>query len=567
MPRMTGNRYFAEAMRGYGVTHLFYVTSIMDPAMVEIAKLGVTRVVTHGEKAAAYMADGYARASRRPGVCLAQDVGSTNLAAGLRDAHMAHSPVIAITGGQSELLRYRNAYQNAEDFSAWNGVTKANFSVDTVGRFPDLLRQAFRVATTGAPGPVHLELRGHTGQMMDGEADLDLVFERQFAQYPALRPEADEAAIRAALAALDEAAKPIIVVGGGAVASGAGSEVVALAERLSIPIATSLNARALVPDDHPLGVGVPGSYSRWCANRSVAAADLVFFIGSSTGSQVTNNYAIPRLGTRAIQLDIDPEELGRTYPNVVSLCGDVRLTLRKMIAAIGERPRARPEWLEQVRGYVADYWAESEPLKRSDARPMRPRAVVQRARGVASGGRDPGGRYVSRGDLDGTDHAHETRTALYPLRRLARLGVPGNDRCESRPTRATGDRFRRRCRLLLSPRGAGNRGARGARHRHGGQQQLRRRREGEVGLPAQRQFRADRAIARLRGISRRAPARRARRARQSAIRRTPGGRRSHHGCGSTREAWVGGLNAGPRPLPPRLTRQARGTVCNPRSTH
>ena len=377
MARMTGNRFFAEAMRGYGVSHLFYVTSIMDPAMIEVAKVGVTRVVTHGEKAAAYMADGYARAARRPGVCLAQDVGSTNLAAGLRDAHMAHSPVIAITGGQSELLRYRNAYQNAEDFSAWSGVTKANFSVDTVGRFPDLLRQAFRVATTGAPGPVHLELRGHTGQMMDAEADLDPVFEQRFAQYPALRPAADPADIRAALRALADAVKPIIVVGGGAAASGAGSEVVALAERLSIPIATSLNARALVADDHPLGVGVPGSYSRWCANRAVAAADLVFFIGSSTGSQVTNNYAVPKMGTHVMQLDIDPEELGRTYPNVVSLCGDVKLTLEKMIAAIDAPPPARAEWLEQVRGYVSDYWAESEPLRRSDASPMRPERLCK----------------------------------------------------------------------------------------------------------------------------------------------------------------------------------------------
>jgi len=89
---MTGNRYFAEAMRGYGVTHLFYVNAIVVAAMKEMDTVGVKRVVTHGEKAAAYMADGYARASRRPGVCLAQDIGSTNLAAGLRDAHMASSP-------------------------------------------------------------------------------------------------------------------------------------------------------------------------------------------------------------------------------------------------------------------------------------------------------------------------------------------------------------------------------------------------------------------------------------------------------------------------------------------
>lgn len=377
MPRMTGNRYFAEAMRGYGVTHLFYVTTIMDPAMNEMASVGVKRIVTHGEKAAAYMADGYARASRRPGICLSQDIGSTNLAAGLRDARMSCSPVIAITGGQSDLLRYRNAYQNAEDFSAWSGVTKANFSVDTVSRFPDLLRQAFRVATTDSPGPVHLELRGHIGQMMDGEADLDPLFEKQFAQFPAFRPEADPAAIRAALKVLGEAAKPIIVVGGGAVSSDAGAEVLKLAETLSIPIATSLSGRALVPDDHPLNVGVPGSYSRWCANRAVAAADLVFFIGSSTGSQVTNNYQVPRIGARVMQLDISPAELGRTYPNTVSLVGDVKVTLQKMTAAVDGRPTRRAEWLEQVRGYVAEYWAESEPLRRSEAVPMRPERLCK----------------------------------------------------------------------------------------------------------------------------------------------------------------------------------------------
>ena len=118
MPKMTGNRYFAEAMRGYGVSHLFYVNTIIPPAMLEIDKVGgVQRVVAHGEKAAAYMADGYARASNKPGICLCQDIGTTNLAAGMRDAHMAGSPVIAITGGQNDQPRYRHAYQNAEDNS------------------------------------------------------------------------------------------------------------------------------------------------------------------------------------------------------------------------------------------------------------------------------------------------------------------------------------------------------------------------------------------------------------------------------------------------------------------
>ncbi|MEK7877138.1 MAG: thiamine pyrophosphate-dependent enzyme, partial [Pseudomonadota bacterium] len=173
-----------------------------------------------------------------------------------------------------------------------------------------------------------------------------------------------------------KAAKPIIVAGGGAVSSGAGAEIIKLAELLQIPIATSLHARGLVPDDHPLAVGVPGSYSRWCANQAIAAADLVFFIGSHTGGQVTNGWQIPKIGTRTIQLDINPDELGRNYPNVVSLHGDAKVTLQKMIEAVNAQPR-RAEWLEQCRGYVGDFWAESDPLRNSDAVPIRPERIAR----------------------------------------------------------------------------------------------------------------------------------------------------------------------------------------------
>ena len=377
MAKMTGNRYFAEAMRGYGVSHLFYVNSIVGNAMKEMESVGVKRVIAHGEKAAAYMADAYARASKRPGVCLAQDIGSTNLLAGLRDPHMASSPVIAITGGQNDLPRYRHAYQNAEDFSAWSAVTKANFSVDTVDRFPDLLRQAFRVATTGTPGPVHLELRGNAGQMLDKESEFDLTWEERYMKFPAFRPAAEPEAVKAAIAVLARASKPIIVAGGGATASDAGPEIIELAERLSIPIATSLHAKAIVPDAHPLNVGVPGSYSRWCANKAVQAADLVFFIGSHSGGQVTNGWQIPKLGTPAIQLDINPEELGRNYPNAVSLCGDAKVVVGQLIEAAGNEPTRRAEWVEQARSYVADFWAESEPLRSSDATPMRPERICR----------------------------------------------------------------------------------------------------------------------------------------------------------------------------------------------
>src|SRR5438105_7617600 len=177
MPTITGSRFFAQAMQAYDVTHIFFVPTMLLPALAEMEDMNIRRVVTHGEKAAAYMADGYARASRRPGICLSQNIGSTNLAAGLRDAYMACSPVIALTGSSTPGMRYRHMYQEVEDFAAWDGVTKANLRVDSVQRFPDLLRQAFRVATSGAPGPVHLDIRGSHAQVLDEEADIEQIFE------------------------------------------------------------------------------------------------------------------------------------------------------------------------------------------------------------------------------------------------------------------------------------------------------------------------------------------------------------------------------------------------------
>jgi acetolactate synthase I/II/III large subunit len=376
MPRMTGSRFFAEAMQRYGVTHVFFVPTIMLPALAEMEDMNIRRVMTHGEKAAAYMADGYARASRRPGICMAQTVGAANLAAGLRDAYLAGSPVIAITGGRQPATTYRHVYQEIEDFPLFNTVTKFNAQVDTVERLPDLLRQAFRAATSGAPGPVHLEMRGSHGHVVEEEGDLELIVEPPFLQYPAFRPEPEADRVREAARVLAEAQRPVIVAGGGVTTSQAAPEVVKLAERLWIPVATSLNGKGTIPDDHQLSVGVIGTYSRSCANRVVAEADLVFFIGSHTGSQVTNNWRIPAIGTPVIQLDIDPLELGRNYPNAVSLLGDARVTLRRLLEVL--KPAAlNAKWVQRVEDLVGGWRAEVGPLRDSDATPMRPERICK----------------------------------------------------------------------------------------------------------------------------------------------------------------------------------------------
>jgi acetolactate synthase-1/2/3 large subunit len=373
---MTGSRFFAQAMRAYGVTHVFFVPTIMLQALAEMEDLEIRRVMTHGEKAAAYMADGYARASRRPGVCMAQTVGAANLAAGLRDAFLAGSPVIAITGGRQPESKYRHAYQEMDDFPLFEVVTKFNAQVDVVERLPDLLRQAFRETTVGAPGPVHLELRGNHGHVAEDVGNLDLVFEEPFRKVPAFRPEPEPEGIREAANALAEAQRPVIVAGGGVTTSRAAPEVIELAEKLSIPVATSLNAKETILDSHPLSVGVVGTYSRWCANRVVADADLVFFIGSHTGGQVTHNWKIPPRGTPVIQLDIAPEELGRNYPNTSSLLGDARSSLRQLIQAV-ERQPPRTKWLLHAQDVVGQWRAEVAPLASSQAVPIRPERLCK----------------------------------------------------------------------------------------------------------------------------------------------------------------------------------------------
>src|SRR5689334_25076695 len=375
--RRVGAEVLADMLAGYGVTHVFMVPAVLRRTFAEMERrTKIARIHCHGEKSAAYMADGYARASGKPGVCMAQVIGALNLAAGLRDAYLAHSPVIAMTGGRDPKTKFRKVYQEIDDVPAFEPVTKMNVTVDDVARIPDMVRQAFRTATTGAPGPVHLQFRGNEGQIDLEEAEMDGLVEAQFARVPPFRPEPEAAHVKAALELLQKAERPIIVAGGGARASGAGKELVALAEALQIPVATSLNGKDIIPGVHPLSVGVVGTYSRETANRAVNGADLVCFIGSETGGMTTHFWAVPKIGTPAIQIDIDPQAIGRNYPLLAGVNGDAKLALARMLAA-AERASAgkRKAWVEEAQRICKEWSKKYAALLTSDAAPIRPERI------------------------------------------------------------------------------------------------------------------------------------------------------------------------------------------------
>ncbi|MED5227227.1 MAG: thiamine pyrophosphate-binding protein [Pseudomonadota bacterium] len=378
MAKQIGAAVLADMLEAYGVTHIFFLPAILRRMLREIERrTSITRIHTRSEAGAAYMADGYARVTGRPGICMAQIVGALNLCAGLRDAHLAKSPVIALTGGREANHRDRWAYQEVDDLPAFTPYTKLNAAVDDPERLPYMIRQAFRAATTGCPGPVHLQLSGNSGQVIDNsEIQFDGVIEPQFGQIPPDRPQPDLEQIRKAVDRIALSERPVIVAGAGTKMSGAYDALNKLADSMQIPVATSLAAKDAILENNPLSVGVVGTYSRRSANQVVASADLVILVGTRAGGMTTHFWTIPSKGTATIQIDIDPSVNGRNYPNEVSVVGDAKACLEKMSEMNVQVPSNRSKWLTEVKNICTSYKEDFSEVYNSKAVPIRPERIV-----------------------------------------------------------------------------------------------------------------------------------------------------------------------------------------------
>jgi acetolactate synthase I/II/III large subunit len=374
MPTYTGAEYLARTLDAYGVTAVFHVPCILTRTLYQLeCHTPIKRIVTHGEKASAYMADGYARATGRPGVCLAQNVGGANLAAGLKDPFHGCSPVVALTGGSYVWSNDRNFYQESDNPSMFRPLTKFSARVPDVTRLPHLLAHAFWTATAGKPGPTHLEVEGHAGEVFEIQEFDAVIPSTPPYRVPASRTAPTDPDVHAVAELIRRAKRPVIVAGGGVRSSGAGPELIALAEQLTIPIATALNAKDTVPGNHPLNVGVPGLYTRPSANRLILEADLVFFVGSQTGSQVTLSWQVPPPSAKVIQLDLEASELGRNYPGATTMQCDAKAGLTRLLAATAHDANSdREGWLDRAAELARQWREEVRDLVESDKSPVRP---------------------------------------------------------------------------------------------------------------------------------------------------------------------------------------------------
>jgi acetolactate synthase-1/2/3 large subunit len=356
---IAGAEYLARSLAANGTTHVFFIDAVLRRTLIELGTLGVQRVLGHSEKAVAYMADGYARIAGRPGICFAQSVGAANLASGLQDAYLGRSPVIAMTGRKQPNMQHRNAYQELPHHTMFESVTKFGAFVESAADLPRLMRQAWRESMTGTPRPVHLDLNGLQAEVIEAgvvrEAPVaDPAFRLTM---PPHRPTPSDGDVEHAAAMLRAAKRIVIVAGEGAAASQAGPVLLRLAEALAAPVATSLGGRGIIPTRHRLSVGCAGNYAAPPANQIVHEAELVLFVGCDTGDQVTHAWRIPALETKCIQIDIDPVELGRCYPNTFGLMGDPKATIAKLLTAIGGG-RRDTAFADRAAGIVA-VWREA----------------------------------------------------------------------------------------------------------------------------------------------------------------------------------------------------------------
>ena len=370
---MTGAEWLARTITQNGVSHVFWVDAVLRRTLVELGTLGVSRVLAHSEKAAAYMADGYARIAGRPGLCFAQSVGAANLAAGLQDAYLGRAPLIALTGRKTPSQQHRNAYQELDHRALFAGVTKFSAPVESAADLPRLFRHAWRTSMAGTPRPVHLDLNGRTAEVVETGLVAEPVGQgTPFDQtLPPHRPEPDPGSVERAAAAIAAAKRVAIVAGTGAATSGCGAELLALASRLKAPLGTSLGARGIIPTNHRLSIGAVGDYGAPPANQVVHGADLVLFVGCHTGDQVTHAWRIPAIDTPIVQIDLDAEEFGRSYPDTIGVLGDPKAALTSLIAALG-KPERDGAFADEAAALVARWRASAAAHMRSSEVPIRP---------------------------------------------------------------------------------------------------------------------------------------------------------------------------------------------------
>ena len=375
----TGADILVDALQHEGVDVVFgypggCVLDIFD--RINKAK-GLRFILVRHEQGAGHMADGYARATGKPGVCLVTSgPGGTNLVTALATAYMDSIPVVAFTGQVPTHAIGSDAFQEADIVGITRSCTKHNFLVKDVRDLPRIIKEAFYIATTGRPGPV----------LIDVPKDVQKATLEHY-QYPAevsvrsYRPHTEpaEAQLQAAAEAIARAKRPLLYCGGGAIISGCAAEILALAEKCDIPCTTTLLGLGVFPEHHPLSLSMLGMHGTQYANFAMHNTDLIIAVGARFDDRVTGKLDefAPRREA-IIHIDVDPSSISKAIPVDIPIVGDCAHVLQRLNALV--EPKRHPEWIAQVQG-----WKEKYPLSYPQDDCLRPQYVIEQLYDLTKG--------------------------------------------------------------------------------------------------------------------------------------------------------------------------------------
>jgi acetolactate synthase-1/2/3 large subunit len=349
---ITGSQALLEGLQREGVEIIFGIPGgVLLPIYDALYDSPIRHILTRHEQGAAHMADGFARASGKVGVCLATSgPGATNLVTGLATAHMDSIPMVAITGQVPTYAIGRDSFQEADVFGITMPVCKHNYLVKDVGLLPQILAEAFYLARTGRPGPVVIDLPRDVAQATI--EDFDYTGEVTMRSYKPVT-KGHPLMIRRAAEVLNEAQRPVIYGGGGVIISGAHEELLKLATRINAPVTMTAMGKGGFPETHPLSLLMPGMHGSAYANYALNDADVILAVGVRFDDRVTGKLETFAQKARFIHIDIDPAEIGKSVRVEVPVVGDAKHVLAELAEVV--KPAEHREWLETVEGWKKQY--------------------------------------------------------------------------------------------------------------------------------------------------------------------------------------------------------------------
>ena len=383
-PRMKAGEAVVELLKQEGVTHIFGIVGssfldILDPLYDrdDIEFVGVRH-----EQGAALMADGFSRISGKPSVLLVTNgPGVLNLTFGVGSAYVAHSPMVVLAPSASREHQYRDSTQEFDQVALFAPITKASFPVNKIERLPDAIRHAFRVATSGKMGPVLVDI---PRDLLPGaELDIDLSPPDTY-RTGQTRSRGDRDLIEKASRVMLAAQRPVIVAGGGVQWSNAGTEVTRMADLLGAAIVTSYGRADAVPNDHPKFLGHLGRLGSEEGAEAIRSSDAILAVGTRLGQSTTffDNRFVPA-GVPIVQIEIDPQELGRNYPVSVGIEGDARAVMVELLDLVQQaEPRPNPAWTSDVADWFARRNQRLEDEGKLSTTPIKPQRVYAELRKV-----------------------------------------------------------------------------------------------------------------------------------------------------------------------------------------